>query len=422
MIGQTVGQYKILEKLGEGGMGTVYKAIDVMIERQVAIKMLRAEIARQPELVERFRAEAITLAKLNTPGIATLYNFFRAGEDYFMVMEFVSGRTLESLLRQYGAMPWREAVAIFCKALDGIEPAHRMGIMHRDIKPANIMLTESGDVKIMDFGIARVLGAARMTREGRMVGTLEYVSPERVRGKETDVRSDIYSLGVVLYEMLSGRLPFESDSEYELMKGHLEVAPPPMASLGRQVPPIIESLMMRALAKAPEARYQSCAEFAAAMRACLQQPMPEYPPAVEPHQAKATRFEAAAVPVATPQYAPPSATPPKKTWAYIVVGSAAALLVIVVVVAVFMLMRPKPASSATNPQTPAPAITQPAVATPTAQPAAGSADEILKNAVPLPDSGVSAEPAARTAAKKHEPTPEEEQARKRAAALKALDQ
>ncbi len=401
MIGQTVGQYKILEKLGEGGMGTVYKAIDVMVERQVAIKMLRAEIARQPELVERFRAEAVTLAKLNSPGIAMLYNFFRSGDDYFMVMEFVSGRTLETLLRQYGAMPWRDAVGVFCKVLDAIEPAHRMGIMHRDIKPANIMLTETFDVKVMDFGIARVLGAARMTREGRMVGTLEYVSPERVRGKETDIRSDIYSLGVVLYEMLSGRLPFESPSDYELMKGHMENAPPPMASLGRQVPPVIESLMMRALAKSPDARYQSCAEFAATLRACLQQQMPADP--------KPTRFEAPSAQVATP---PPAA---RKTWAYVAVGSAAAMIVVAVVVAMFMLMRPKPATSATNPPPSAP-VSQPAVTVP----ASNSADEIMKHAVPLPDSSVT--PASEPAAKKLGPTPEEEQARKRAAALKALDQ
>jgi eukaryotic-like serine/threonine-protein kinase len=181
MIGNVVGSYKVTEKIGEGGMGAVFKGIDLMLEREVAIKMLRPELASQPQVVERFRSEAVTLAKLNHPNIATLYSFLRQGEDFFMVMEFVRGETLDSLIRRSGAMPCDRAIALFCMALEGIDHAHRMGIVHRDIKPANMMLTETGTLKVMDFGIARVLGTSRMTKQGNIVGTIEYMSECRSR-------------------------------------------------------------------------------------------------------------------------------------------------------------------------------------------------------------------------------------------------
>ena len=265
MIGQVVGNYKILSALGEGGMGTVYKAVDVMLEREVAIKMLRPEIASQPQIVERFRSEAVTLAKLNHPSIATLYSFFRQGDQFFMVMEFVAGQTLDHLIRQSGALPADRATSILAQALDGIGHAHAMGILHRDLKPSNIMLPATGGVKVMDFGIARLLNAARMTRTGGLVGTLEYVAPERVRGQEADLRSDLYSMGIVLFEMLTGRVPFHSDTEYELMRAQLEQAPPTLTSLGVTVPPDIEAALMRSLAKNPEERFSSAAEFRAAL-------------------------------------------------------------------------------------------------------------------------------------------------------------
>src|SRR5499427_9767867 len=214
MIGNLIGNnYKITEKIGEGGMGSVYKGVDVMLEREVAIKVLRPELARQPDIVERFRSEAVTLAKLNHPNIATLFSFLRQGEDFFMVMEFVRGQTLDNLIRRSGAMPCDRAIGLFCQALEGIDHAHRMGIVHRDIKPANMMLTENGTLKVMDFGIARVLGTSRMTRQGNIVGTIEYMSPEAIQGQEVDLRTDIYSLGILLYELLTGRLPFDSDTE-----------------------------------------------------------------------------------------------------------------------------------------------------------------------------------------------------------------
>ncbi len=261
MIGNMVGSYKITDKIGEGGMGAVFRGIDVMLEREVAIKMLRPELSRQPNIVERFRSEAVTLAKLNHPNIATLYSFLRQGDDFFMVMEFVRGETLDNVIRNSGAMACDSATGLLCQALEGIDHAHRMGIIHRDIKPANIMLTESGTLKVMDFGIARVLGTARMTKQGNIVGTIEYMSPEQVRGQETDARSDIYSLGILLYEMLTGRVPFASDSEYDLMKMQIEDAPAPPRVFAADIPQAIEQAIMRSLAKKPDARFQSAAEF-----------------------------------------------------------------------------------------------------------------------------------------------------------------
>jgi len=204
MIGQIVRNYKIETKLGEGGMGAVYKGVDTMLDREVAIKALKPELASQTSIVERFRSEAITLAKLNHPNIAALYTMFRQGEELYMVLEFVRGDTLDTIIQKRGALPAEEAIPVFCQVLDGIDHAHELGIVHRDIKPANIMLTENGKLKVLDFGIARLLGSARMTRAGNIIGTLEYMAPEQVKGQETDARSDIYALGMMLYEVLTG--------------------------------------------------------------------------------------------------------------------------------------------------------------------------------------------------------------------------
>jgi serine/threonine protein kinase len=267
MIGKVVGSYKITEKIGEGGMGSVFKGIDTMLEREVAIKMLRPDFTRDAEIAERFRAEAVTLAKLNHPNIATLHNFFRHDDDYFMVMEFVRGETLETLIKKQGALPADRAIFLFGLALEGIGHAHTMGIIHRDIKPANMMFTEKGSLKVMDFGIARVLGTTRMTRQGTIIGTVDYMAPEQIKGEDSDSRTDIYSLGILLYEMVTGRVPFESDSEYGLMMAQINEAPPPPRTIVPHIPLHLEQAIMRALAKNPKARFQTVGEFRMALEA-----------------------------------------------------------------------------------------------------------------------------------------------------------
>jgi serine/threonine-protein kinase len=261
MIGQIVGNYKIEEKLGEGGMGAVYKGVDTMLDREVAIKVLRPELTSQTSVVERFRSEAVTLAKLNHPNIATLYSLFRHGEELFMVLEYVRGETLDNILQRRGALSAEEAIPVFSQVLDGIDHAHDLGIVHRDIKPANMMLTEKGTLKVLDFGIARLLGSARMTRAGNIIGTLEYMAPEQVKGAETDGRSDIYSLGMMLYEVLTGRLPFQTENEFELMKLQIEAMPPSPRGINPAIPEEVEAAIMKAIQKNPDARFQTAGEF-----------------------------------------------------------------------------------------------------------------------------------------------------------------
>jgi serine/threonine-protein kinase len=265
VIGTVVGNYKVVEKIGEGGMGAVYKGVDLMLEREVAIKVLKPELASQPQVVERFRSEAVTLAKLNHPNIATLYNFFRQGDNFFMVLEFVKGTPLERIIEARGVMTCEQAIPLFCQMLEGIDHAHSFGIIHRDIKPANMMLTQNGLLKVLDFGIARALGSARMTRAGHLIGTIEYMSPEQVRGMETDARSDIYSLGMVLYEMLTGRVPFGSDNEFELMKAQVEQIPTPPRELAPGIPEQVEWAILCATEKDPEKRFQTAGAFGGAI-------------------------------------------------------------------------------------------------------------------------------------------------------------
>lgn len=266
MIGSSIGNYRITERIGGGGIGEVWKAVDLGLDRVVAIKALRPELAIREQVVARFRSEAQTLARLNHPNIATLHTLLENRETLFMVMEYVKGQTLSSLIRRAGRFESDTAFEIFQQTLDGMGHAHEVGVVHRDIKGSNLMVNDRGVVKIMDFGIARVMGSGRMTRHGYLVGTPEFMSPEQVRGEEATVQSDIYSLGVLLYEMLTGRVPFQKKGDFDLMQAQVRMPPPPPRSLAPEIPEAIEMVMLCALEKKPEDRYRTTEAFLEALR------------------------------------------------------------------------------------------------------------------------------------------------------------
>src|SRR5215208_5948911 len=255
MIGSTVGKYRILDRIGRSGMGTVYRAVDDTLERQVAIKVLNSEVT-EPEALRRFRAEAITLAKLNHPGIATLYDLYQEDGDLLMVMEFVRGETLQKLSERIPLMQPDYAANLCAQALDALSYAHRAGIVHRDLKPANLMLTENGVVKVMDFGIARIVGSEHLTSDGSMMGTPAYMAPEQVRGGDIDGRADLYAMAVVLYRLLAAKLPFEADTAIALAQKQLYDQPTPLKQARPDLPVWCEAVLDRALAKSPHDRFQ----------------------------------------------------------------------------------------------------------------------------------------------------------------------
>jgi serine/threonine-protein kinase len=267
MIGKTFATYRIVDHIGDGGMGSVYKAVDVMLEREVAVKMLRPELARQRDTLERFRSEAIILGRLNHSNIATLYGLFKEGEGLFMAMEFVHGETLEALIARSGRVAWLRAVEIAIDVLCALDYAHRRGVVHRDIKPANLMFTDAGTLKIMDFGIARIVGTHRQTIVGRMVGTPTYMAPEQILGHEGDSRTDLYALGAVLYELVTGRPPFVQKDDFGLMQAQINDLPPPPRRLAPDVPGWLDEAILHALAKAPEGRFPSAGVFQQILRA-----------------------------------------------------------------------------------------------------------------------------------------------------------
>jgi hypothetical protein len=281
MVGDQIGDFRVIEKIGEGGMGVVYKAVDVRLDRPVAIKMLNASLIHNPDLVQRFQAEARAQANLNHTNLATLYAFLVDQGNAYMVMEFVEGENFEQIIRRNGPIQPNDAIPWFKQALLGIGAAHRVGVIHRDIKPSNLMLNRQGIVKVMDFGIAKAMGTRGTTRTGMQMGTLAYMPPEQIQNHTVDVRSDIYALGVTLYEMLSGHVPFESDSEFKIMQDHVSTPPPPLSSYYPYAPREFERVVDKALAKNPADRFQTVEEFGAALehpeRIAPASPMPVQP-------------------------------------------------------------------------------------------------------------------------------------------------
>jgi serine/threonine-protein kinase len=254
------GQYQLIKLIGSGGMGRVYKAIDTTLQRDVAVKVLSSRVVEAPETLERFRSEAITLGRLSHPNIASVYSFLEIKGEYLLVMELVTGETLEDLVKREGPLSPKRASELICQALNGLEHAHSKNIIHRDIKPSNLMVTEDGVVKLMDFGIAKMAEGPKLTREGKAPGTPEYMSPEQIQGLPLDARSDLYSMGVVLFELLTGDVPFHGDTDFELMRAHIDVQAPSIkspSSAGVELDRIIQ----RSLSKTAAKRFASASEM-----------------------------------------------------------------------------------------------------------------------------------------------------------------
>ncbi|MFI2722132.1 protein kinase [Streptomyces collinus] len=261
------GRYQLRDLLGQGGMASVHLAYDSVLDRQVAIKTLHTDLGREQAFRERFRREAQSVAKLTHTNIVSVFD---TGEDTldgmttpYIVMEYVEGRPLGSVLdedvRQQGAMPADKALKITADVLAALEISHEMGLVHRDIKPGNVMMTKRAVVKVMDFGIARAMqsGVTSMTQTGMVVGTPQYLSPEQALGRGVDARSDLYSVGIMLFQLVTGRLPFEADSPLAIAYAHVQEEPPVPSSINRALPPAVDALIARALKKNPNERFPS---------------------------------------------------------------------------------------------------------------------------------------------------------------------
>ena len=338
-VGNRVGDYEILAILGSGGMGRVYKVRNIISNREEAMKILLPDFAADHDLAARLVAEIRTLATLEHPNIAQLRTAFRDGNQFVMVMEYVEGTTLEKLAT-VGEVSLDRILDYSTQVLAALSYAHGRGVTHRDIKPANIMITDHGVVKLMDFGIAKSNNDMQLTRPGTTMGSIYYMSPEQVRGGTVDARSDIYSFGVTLYEMLTGRKPFQAETSYSVLNAQLNEAPTPPVLVNPAVPQALNNIVMRAMVKAPEGRFQTAEEFRAALKT-LREPQAAAPPAAIPMPAAqqaaappAQSAQAQAAPAFAPvaasvaSSAPPAGKSHRGMW--IGLGAVAAVLAILV--------------------------------------------------------------------------------------------
>ena len=284
LVGLTLnGRYEVIEKIGEGGFGTIYRAKQLPMGRDVALKVLNPFMSKDPKVVARFQREARAACSLRDPHTVVTYDFDQTPDGVlYMAMEFLQGRTLFELLEEVERLPVEQAVHVAAQCCSSLAEAHDKGIVHRDIKPENIFLENRGDdglyVKVLDFGIAKIVGgddaqSPALTAAGQTLGTLEYMSPEQLTGKPLDGRSDIYSLGILLYEMLTGRLPFEADNPAMIIRGHLREQPlaPSQVAPDAGIPPALDAVVLKMLAKKKEDRYASALEVKQALEEALQQ-------------------------------------------------------------------------------------------------------------------------------------------------------
>ena len=254
------GRYRIAEKIGMGGMAEVYKAFDTTLDRTVAVKILHPQFAAEEDFVARFRREAQAAANLNQPNIVNVYDWGSEQGTYYIVMEYLVGRNLKQIINEEGPLPTNAAIDIARQVAAALQFAHKHGIVHRDIKPHNIVITDEGEVKVTDFGIARS-SASNVTQTGAILGTAQYISPEQAKGDEVGAASDIYSLGIVIYEMLAGKVPFNGDSAVAVALKQIQEKPIPLRDLNDGIPADVEAIVAKTMAKDPAARYQSAAEL-----------------------------------------------------------------------------------------------------------------------------------------------------------------
>jgi len=254
------GRYEIIEELGKGGMGRVYRVEDIKLEQEVALKLIKPEIAKDKKTIERFRNELKLARNIRHKNVCGMFDLGETERSHFITMEYVSGEDLKSSIRRFGQLPIGKSISIAKQVCEGLSEAHRLGVIHRDLKSNNIMLDKEGNVRIMDFGIARSLEAKGITGAGIMIGTPEYMSPEQVEGKDVDQRSDIYSLGIILYEMLTGRVPFEGDTAFSIGMKHKSEIPINPQEFNQQIPDELSDIILRCLRKNKDTRYQGAGE------------------------------------------------------------------------------------------------------------------------------------------------------------------
>ena len=266
-------RYEIIEKIGNGGMSTVYKATDKILKRYVAVKILRDEFTTDEEFIKRFEGEAQAAARLTHPNIVSIYDVGVEGNLYYIVMELIQGKTLkEIIIEEKGPLPWKWSVNVAIQIASALEVAHRNNIVHRDIKPHNIIITEDGIAKVTDFGIAKAVSNSTITAFGTTIGSVHYFSPEHARGGFTDAKSDLYSLGVVMYEMVTGRVPFDADTPVSVALKHMQDEPEEPIEVNPNIPSAINKIIMKALKKDITLRYQSATEMLSDLRKALKEP------------------------------------------------------------------------------------------------------------------------------------------------------
>ncbi|WP_304106420.1 protein kinase [Mycolicibacterium bacteremicum] len=360
-VGVTLsGRYRLQRLIATGGMGQVWEGLDTRLGRQVAIKVLKAEFSEDSEFVDRFRGEARTVAMLNHPGIASVYDYGETemdageGRTAYLVMELVNGEPLNSVIKRTGRLSLRHALDMLEQTGRALQVAHTAGLVHRDVKPGNILITPTGQVKLTDFGIAKAVDAAPVTQTGMVMGTAQYIAPEQALGRDATAASDVYSLGVVGYESVSGKRPFTGDGALTVAMKHIKEAPPPLPP---DLPPNVRELIEITLAKEPNHRYRSGGPFAdavAAVRAGRRPPRPNSAPTIGRAAPAAIPSVTQARAAAAAEYRPPVTSarpragtgnhrppPPRRTfssgqrallWAAGVLGALAIIIAVLIVV------------------------------------------------------------------------------------------